>query len=393
MNFYALHIGDYLSATTHLSWLEDLAYRRLLDTYYSREAPLPLDLAATARLVRATRQTQQAAVQAVLEEFFTRTPAGWTHQRCEEEISKASVRRDRATDLAQKRWARPAAEPAAPTGPAPAAPTGSAPAPVQAECNASRGTHATPPRSPADVPGNVRGSAVDDAPSNAADDAPSNAAGDGPSNAAGDASRNAAGDGPRNAAGDAPRNAAGDAHAMRTQPAPQCQGNAPNPNPIPCPIPIPNPGEKPALARPPDFVEHQLATARHGAVTQAADAPHRQAQIEQPDADPPDSVAAWIRFFEQLQFDPVVLRSAKLAPLFAGWVRQRVSLRVIRLAMQQGYASLGKRPGSPIFYAGFVAQLLRDPAPGTPAAQSPPASAARPPDAPPATPRPAIEAI
>ena len=31
------HIGDYLSATRHLSWEEDAAFRRLLDTYYSTE--------------------------------------------------------------------------------------------------------------------------------------------------------------------------------------------------------------------------------------------------------------------------------------------------------------------------------------------------------------------
>ena len=110
MNFYALHIGDYLKATTHLSWDEDLAYRRLLDTYYSREAPLPPELAATARLVRAAGEAQQAAVRTVLEEFFTLTPAGWTHQRCDEEIAKAAVKRSRAADAAQRRWQRPVAQ-------------------------------------------------------------------------------------------------------------------------------------------------------------------------------------------------------------------------------------------------------------------------------------------
>lgn len=31
MNYYPFHIGDYLTETAHLSWLEDCAYRRLLD--------------------------------------------------------------------------------------------------------------------------------------------------------------------------------------------------------------------------------------------------------------------------------------------------------------------------------------------------------------------------
>ena len=32
MNYYPFHIGDYLSATRHLSWDEDHAYRRLLES-------------------------------------------------------------------------------------------------------------------------------------------------------------------------------------------------------------------------------------------------------------------------------------------------------------------------------------------------------------------------
>ena len=41
MNFYPFHIGDYASATRHLTWIEDAAYRRLLDVYYVKEGPLP----------------------------------------------------------------------------------------------------------------------------------------------------------------------------------------------------------------------------------------------------------------------------------------------------------------------------------------------------------------
>ena len=43
MNYYAFHIGDYASATRHLSWIEDAAYRRLIDCYYVREVPFPTD--------------------------------------------------------------------------------------------------------------------------------------------------------------------------------------------------------------------------------------------------------------------------------------------------------------------------------------------------------------
>lgn len=54
MNFYEHHLGDYMRDTAHLSMIEDAAYRRLLDAYYIREAPLP---AATAISRSADRST------------------------------------------------------------------------------------------------------------------------------------------------------------------------------------------------------------------------------------------------------------------------------------------------------------------------------------------------
>lgn len=77
MNYYPFHIGDYVSATRHLSWEEDAAYRRLLDTYYTTEKPLPLETRQVCRLVLATTEAQREAVQTVLEEFFQRTEDGW----------------------------------------------------------------------------------------------------------------------------------------------------------------------------------------------------------------------------------------------------------------------------------------------------------------------------
>lgn len=90
MNFYPHHIGDYLTATVHLSWLEDCAYRRLLDVYYSREQSIPADIGQACRLVRAVTKEERKAVELVLREFFTLAD-GWTHGRCEEEIEKARV--------------------------------------------------------------------------------------------------------------------------------------------------------------------------------------------------------------------------------------------------------------------------------------------------------------
>lgn len=101
MNFYPHHIGDYMTATAHLSWLEDCAYRRLLDIYYSREQAIPADIGQACRLVRAASKDERKAVETVLREFFV-LAEGWTHKRCDEEISKAQVAADRARENGRK---------------------------------------------------------------------------------------------------------------------------------------------------------------------------------------------------------------------------------------------------------------------------------------------------
>jgi uncharacterized protein YdaU (DUF1376 family) len=96
LNYYPHHIGDYLTATAHLTWLEDAAYRRLMDVYYTREQPIPSDIAQACRLVRAGSKEEKRAVETVLREFFQETPEGWRHGRCDEEIEKASAARTAA---------------------------------------------------------------------------------------------------------------------------------------------------------------------------------------------------------------------------------------------------------------------------------------------------------
>lgn len=104
MNFYTFHIGDYTSATGHLSWDEDMAYRRLIEAYYIREEPIPLEPRAVYRLARASTEEQRHAVDVVLSEFFQRTDRGFVHHRCEEEIAAARAKKERASENANKRW-------------------------------------------------------------------------------------------------------------------------------------------------------------------------------------------------------------------------------------------------------------------------------------------------
>lgn len=101
MNFYGFNIGDYASKTRHLSWDEDLAYRRLLDVYYGAEKPLPLEKAAIYRLVMAQNSKQKQAVDTVLAEFFVETPDGYRNDRCDEELASYQVKRDKARAAAQ----------------------------------------------------------------------------------------------------------------------------------------------------------------------------------------------------------------------------------------------------------------------------------------------------
>jgi len=86
MNFFPFHIGDYAVHTRHLSLMEDLAYRRLLDLYYTREGPLPPDEKVVARAIGMKECFDE--VSSVLCEFFLQNEDGWAHARCDEEIAK-----------------------------------------------------------------------------------------------------------------------------------------------------------------------------------------------------------------------------------------------------------------------------------------------------------------
>lgn len=86
MNYYSFHIGDYAVHTRHLSPMEDLAYRRLLDLYYTREGALPPDTLVIARLLG--MKDHYPEVENVLCEFFLQNEDGWSHERCDEEIAK-----------------------------------------------------------------------------------------------------------------------------------------------------------------------------------------------------------------------------------------------------------------------------------------------------------------
>lgn len=99
---YQFHIRDYLTKTRHLSLIEDLAYRRLLDTYYTEEQPLPSDPARCARLIAMTEHVDAVAL--VLNEFFMLADSGWVNERADAEITKYHAKADSARSANAKRW-------------------------------------------------------------------------------------------------------------------------------------------------------------------------------------------------------------------------------------------------------------------------------------------------
>jgi len=88
LNFYEHHLGDYMRDTAHLSWLEDCAYRRLLDAYYIHERALPPDLGDCFKLARATTKQEREAVSYVLRSFFRLLEDGYHQTRADEVIAK-----------------------------------------------------------------------------------------------------------------------------------------------------------------------------------------------------------------------------------------------------------------------------------------------------------------
>jgi uncharacterized protein YdaU (DUF1376 family) len=107
MHYYQFHIGDYKSHTHHLSVLEDIAYRRLLDHYYLHETAIKQRDAA--RLIGMRDHEQE--VLSVLDEFFASTDLGYIHQRADTEIAKYREMVDGGKRGAAKRWQSPSDTP------------------------------------------------------------------------------------------------------------------------------------------------------------------------------------------------------------------------------------------------------------------------------------------
>jgi uncharacterized protein YdaU (DUF1376 family) len=102
MHYYQFNIGDHVSKSQHLDPMEDLAYRRMKDLYYSREEPLPNDIDEIARLIR--MRTQYDSIATVLRDCFTLHDDKYRCQEIDDAISKYQSKSDKARASANARW-------------------------------------------------------------------------------------------------------------------------------------------------------------------------------------------------------------------------------------------------------------------------------------------------
>jgi uncharacterized protein YdaU (DUF1376 family) len=102
--FYPWFPGDFARDTADLSPMEDLFYRRLLDSYYST-GTLTADYYRLYRICQATSLKDRASVKVVADRFFTKNLDGSLSQkRVVKELANIKQRSDVARDKAKKRW-------------------------------------------------------------------------------------------------------------------------------------------------------------------------------------------------------------------------------------------------------------------------------------------------
>lgn len=97
MIYWRRYQADYLVKTIGFSMLEDGAYVRLLDYYYTTERPLPKEKAELYDITRATKAEDKKAVDKVLARKFKLETDGYHNDRADKEIrtSKAAIENGR----------------------------------------------------------------------------------------------------------------------------------------------------------------------------------------------------------------------------------------------------------------------------------------------------------
>ena len=102
MHYYTFGPKDYMSKTSFLEPIEDLAYRRMLDYCYLNERPLPKDITEIALLI--SMRTHSDSIAVVLHYFFELTDYGYINDRVERDIEAYKAKSVKARASARARW-------------------------------------------------------------------------------------------------------------------------------------------------------------------------------------------------------------------------------------------------------------------------------------------------
>jgi len=108
MNYFKLHIGDYIKSTAHLTLAEQGIYLLLLCKYYDTEQPMTYHEAR--RCSKCKTEEERALLDAVLADFFTLNESGeYIQSRVEREIA-ASAKQAKTSQENGKLGGRPRKE-------------------------------------------------------------------------------------------------------------------------------------------------------------------------------------------------------------------------------------------------------------------------------------------
>lgn len=101
MHYYRHHIGDFRAGTSNMTRQERWLYRDMLDVYYDKEQPLPLEPQDVADQIGG-QESELPLIGKILRLKFNRVETGWVHERCESELETYRANAEKARDNGRK---------------------------------------------------------------------------------------------------------------------------------------------------------------------------------------------------------------------------------------------------------------------------------------------------
>lgn len=104
MHYYEHNIKDYRADAFQLTLIQHGAYRQLMDQYYLKEVPLPLQLEDLFNDLLIRGDDEKNTTLYILGKFFDKTEDGYVHKRCRSVIQEFKAKADKNRDNANTRW-------------------------------------------------------------------------------------------------------------------------------------------------------------------------------------------------------------------------------------------------------------------------------------------------